>query len=82
MRGFAAQFFRNIPSAVGLNVMVALGSATAFLLGYELLMLVKFFGFARSLQTVAGLAVLVGTTWLLQRAPRSLWRKFRQHVSR
>lgn len=77
MRGFAAQFFRNIPGAVGLNVVVALGSAAAFLLGYELLMLVKFFGLGRSLQTLAGLAVLVGTTWLLQRAPRSLWRKFR-----
>ncbi|MEA2881942.1 MAG: hypothetical protein QOH32_1198 [Bradyrhizobium sp.] len=42
MRGFAAQFFWAIPAAAGLNAMVAFGSAAAFLVGYELLTLVKF----------------------------------------
>jgi hypothetical protein len=44
MRTVVAQFFRRIPGAVGLNATVAFGSAAAFLLSYELLVLVKMFG--------------------------------------
>jgi hypothetical protein len=64
MRGVAKQFFQDIPRAVGLNAMVAFVSAAVFLFGYELLLLIKFLGAGRSLQTVVGLGLLVGAACL------------------
>jgi hypothetical protein len=77
MRTVVAQFFRRIPGAVGLNATVAFGSAAAFLLSYELLVLVKMFGPIRWLQIFIWLAVLAGTAWLFPRVLRSLWRRFK-----
>lgn len=77
MRTVVAQFFRRIPGAVGLNATVAFGSAAAFLLSYELLVLVKMFGPIRWLQIFIWLAVLAGTAWLFPRMLRSLWRRFK-----
>ena len=77
MRIAAEQFFRSMPGAVGLNAMVAFISAVVFLLGYELLVLIKFLGAVRSLQTVAGLGLLVGAACLFARLFRPLWRRVR-----
>jgi len=41
MPGIAGRFFRNIPGAIGLNAVVALASAAAFLAGYEVLVLAE-----------------------------------------
>jgi len=57
--------------------MVAFASAAVFLLGYELLLLIKFLGPVRSLQTVAGLGLLAGAACLFPRLVRPLWRKVR-----
>jgi hypothetical protein len=77
MRTVVAQFFRRIPGAVGSNATVAIGSAAAFLLSYELLVLVKMFSPIRWLQIFIWLAVLAGTAWLLPRLLRSLWKRFK-----
>jgi hypothetical protein len=77
MLAVITQFFRSIPGAVGLNAIVAFASAAAFLLSYEGLVLVRWFGAARSLQIFIGLAVLVGAAWLSPRLLRSLKRRFK-----
>ncbi len=77
MRVVARQFFRGLPGAVGLNAMVPFASAALFLFSYELLLLIKFLGAVRSLQTLVGLGLLVGAACLFPGPVRPLWRMVR-----
>jgi hypothetical protein len=81
MKSFALQFFRNVPGAIGLNAAVAIGSAAVFFVGYELVMSVKFFGYVRSLQVFAAVAVMAGLAWFSPQLLRSLLRWLRPIIT-
>jgi len=71
------KFFWSIPGAIGLNAVVALASGLAFLVGYELLALLRFFGLVRSFQMFFGLTVVFVAVWVSSRLLRSVWQRLK-----